>query len=100
MSKLLPNVLIVTLPAEGAVHVHQTDLPPALPAWLGSPVSLVAPTFEPVSVAEDPVMAVPLAQLSSAGPLTTAAACETVNVWPAMVSVALRAPVLALASTV
>jgi hypothetical protein len=38
------------------------DLPPALPAWFGSPASLVAPTFEPAKVAEDPAATIPLAQ--------------------------------------
>jgi hypothetical protein len=30
----------------GAVHAYQTEWPPALPAWFGSPDSFVAPTFE------------------------------------------------------
>src|SRR6266404_692437 len=58
---------MVTLPAAGAVHDHQTDLPPTLPAWFGSPVSLVAPTLEPLSVAEEPLAAVALAKLSFTG---------------------------------
>src|SRR5437762_11344089 len=58
---------MVTLPAAGAVQDHQTDLPPALPAWFGSPVSLVAPTLEPLSVAEEPLAAVALAKLSFTG---------------------------------
>ena len=53
---------MVTLPAAGAVQDHQMDLPPTFPPWLGSPVSLVAPTFEPVSVAEGPLATIPLAQ--------------------------------------
>src|ERR1700754_2729725 len=31
----------------GAVHEYQTEWPPALPAWSGSPVCLVASKFEP-----------------------------------------------------
>src|SRR5260370_25101739 len=42
VSKLEPSVLRVSTPSVGATKVHQTDLPPALPAWSGSPVSLVA----------------------------------------------------------
>ena len=42
VSKLLPAVLIVTVPMSGAFHDHQTEAPPVLPAWLGSPVSFVA----------------------------------------------------------
>ena len=53
---------MVTLPAEGAVQDHQTDLPPAFPPWFGSPLSLVAPTFEHESVAEVPLTAFPLEQ--------------------------------------
>src|SRR6476659_1629398 len=56
VSKLLPAVETVTLPEEGAVQVHHTLLPPALLVMLGSPVSLVAPTFEPVTVAEVPLI--------------------------------------------
>ena len=33
----------------GAVHAYQTEWPPALPAWFGSPGSFVAPTFEPLT---------------------------------------------------
>ena len=99
MSKLLPKVLIVTFPAEGAVQDHQTDLPPLLPAWLGSPASLVAPEFTPASAAEDPPIAFPLEQRSLAGPVDVVAAWETVKVWPAMVSVAVRGLVVELAVT-
>ena len=31
VSKLLPRVVAVTQPEEGAVHVHQTDAPPGPP---------------------------------------------------------------------
>jgi hypothetical protein len=53
---------MVTLPLDGAVQTHQMDLPPVFPAWLGSPASLVAPTFEPVTEAEEPLVAIPLEQ--------------------------------------
>ena len=89
----------MTLPADGAVQDHQTDLPPVLPAWLGSPVSLVAPTFEHASVAETPLIALPLEQKSFAGPVAEAAACETVNVCPAILRVAVRKLALVLAAT-
>ena len=32
----------------GAVHEYQTEWPPALPAWFGSPGSFVAPTVVPL----------------------------------------------------
>src|SRR5215213_3898526 len=41
-------VSTVTVPPAGASHFHQTDFPPALPAWFGSPGSFVAPSFPPV----------------------------------------------------
>src|SRR2546423_379059 len=68
VSKSLPAVLIVTWPDLGAVHVHHTDLPPVLPAMFGSLASFVALTFVPVTVADEPVIAVRLAKLLFAGP--------------------------------
>ena len=50
VSKLDPAVMIVAWPDAGAVQLYQTDLPPALPAWSGSPVSFVAFTFVPLTV--------------------------------------------------
>jgi len=35
-------------PLRGAVQRYQTEAPPALPAWLGSPLSLVAPILVPL----------------------------------------------------
>ena len=32
-----------------AVQAHHNDLPPAFPAWLGSPTSFVADVFVPVT---------------------------------------------------
>src|SRR5262245_50215126 len=46
VSKLLPAVEIVTGPVRGARHCHHTDLPPELPAMVGSLVSFVALRFE------------------------------------------------------
>jgi hypothetical protein len=39
-----PWVSIVIVPARGAVQRSQSEWPPALPAWLGSASSFVAPT--------------------------------------------------------
>src|SRR5438477_91464 len=55
-------------PELGAVQAHQTEWPPVLPAWLGSPVSLVAATLLPETVAELPLRLLALAKLSLAGP--------------------------------
>src|SRR5438034_587431 len=55
VSKLLPMVSMIAWPVAGAVQLYQTECPPALPAWLGSPVSLVAPTLVPVAEGELPV---------------------------------------------
>src|ERR1035437_494024 len=65
--KVLPTVSSLTVVATGATHDHQTEAPPLDPAWLGSPDSLVAPTFEPVTEALVPVIAMRSAQLSLAG---------------------------------
>jgi hypothetical protein len=67
VSKLLPDVLIVTLPLDGAVHDHHTDLPPELPAWFGSPDSLVAQLLAPLTVDDEPLIDTLLAKLSFAG---------------------------------
>ena len=58
---------MVVEPPAVAVQRYQRDAPPLLLAWLGSPVSLVAPTFEPVAVPVAPVIACAFAKLSSAG---------------------------------
>ena len=47
VSKLEPRVDSVTVPSTGGVNCHQTDGPPLLPAWAGSPVCLVAPLLVP-----------------------------------------------------
>src|SRR5207249_310274 len=69
--KALPLVVKVTLLLFGAVQFHQTDLPPVLPAWLGSPVCLVASTLfatKVIELAEDGfAMLKALAKLSFRG---------------------------------
>lgn len=42
-----------TGPENGALQLNQADRPP-VPAWKGSPVSLVAPVVSPVLVMEVP----------------------------------------------
>ena len=54
VSKLLPQVVMVMIPFDGAVHRYQTDAPP-VEKWAGSPTSTVAPTLDPVTVGEAPV---------------------------------------------
>src|SRR5438046_6772810 len=46
---------MVTEPLPGALQVYQREWPPALPAWLGSPDSLVALALEPVTAPEAPL---------------------------------------------
>ncbi len=67
MSKLDVAVSIVTGAADCAVQRYHTDAPPELPAWLGSPASLLAPTFEPFAVPVAPASVWALANMSSAG---------------------------------
>ena len=67
MSKLLPTVSIVTEPPTAGVQAYQIDPPPALPAWLGSPVCLVAPVLVAVMVPELPVITWALANASLGG---------------------------------
>ncbi len=68
MSKLLPAVLTVTWPAAVGVIFHQTDAPPPLPAWRGSPVSFVADALLPLVVPEAEVSAIALEKALLAGP--------------------------------
>jgi hypothetical protein len=72
VSKVLPTVLMTVRPLAGACHLYQTDAPPELPAWLGSPASLFAPTFVPVTPPAMPVKTRALAKLLLVGPLPTA----------------------------
>src|SRR6187401_2995012 len=67
VSKLLPMVSTVTEPVEGAVQVHQRDLPPTLPAWFGSPDSFVARELLAVTVLVLPVRVKRLVKLSLDG---------------------------------
>ncbi len=55
--------------------------------------------MEPVTVTEGPLITAALANMSLGGLPEEAAACETVNVWPAMVSVPLRELVLVFEAT-
>src|SRR5207247_211298 len=77
VSKLEPAVLIVAWPEAGAVQLYQTDLPPALPAWFGSPASLVASTFVPVTLPLVPVIACAAAKLSLFGAVAWAGRATT-----------------------
>src|SRR4051812_40428886 len=61
VSKLLPAVVMFMLPFAGAVHFHQTEAPPASPAWFGSPDSFVAKAVVPVAWAELPFSVIVLA---------------------------------------
>ena len=90
---------MVTLPEEGAVQNHHTEAPPAFAIMFGSPVSLLAPTLEPVTVAEVPLINVALAKLLLASPPEVAAAWLTVKLLPAMVKVPEREDVAVLPAT-
>ena len=67
-------------PGGRGVHTYQTDAPPALPAWSGSPGSLVAPTLLPCTMAEVPDKGCALAKLSFAGVGSTMKNCVLVAV--------------------
>src|SRR2546423_4068382 len=67
VSKLDPTVSIVAVPLAGAVQRYQIECPPALPTWLGSPASLVAPTLVPVRLPLEPLRSWAAAKLSLAG---------------------------------
>src|SRR5438105_3169238 len=76
VSKPEPTVSTVAVPLAGAVQRYQTEAPPALPAWLGSPDSFAAPAFEPVTVPLAPEIACAFAKLSFAGAATVLASTE------------------------
>ena len=57
----------LTCPLDGAVHFHHIELPPLLPAWLGSPTSFVASRLVLLVLPEFPVIAKRLANISFAG---------------------------------
>jgi len=68
VSKLLPVVSIVTIASVGATQFHHTDLPPILPAWFGSPTSLLASVFLPeVTIGEPPFKVIALTNKSLTG---------------------------------
>ena len=57
----------VTLPESGAVQQYQIECPPTLPAWFGSPVSLVAARLLPVTEPLEPPVNSQTAKLSLLG---------------------------------
>jgi hypothetical protein len=68
VSKELMAVEMVTVPEDGAVQLHHTDAPPELvEIMFGSPVSLVAPTLEPVTLTDEPLTSVALTNMSFTG---------------------------------
>ena len=74
------------MPSLGAVQAYQIDLPPALSAWFGSPVSLPAPMFDPAIVPAPPPIGCAFAKLSfETGARTTkfAALVAFVGLWAA-----------------
>src|SRR6266540_1654643 len=54
-------------PDVGVIHRHQTDRPPVLPAWSGSPSSFVAKADWLVTVSEEPFKGNALAKASLSG---------------------------------
>src|ERR1043165_954512 len=54
-------------PLLGAVQRYQTDLPPLLPAWFGSPASLLALAVFAETITAVPVNIIALAKLSLLG---------------------------------
>ena len=90
VSKSLPHVLIVTGPSASGAQRYQTDAPPASPAWLGSPASLVAPWLVPASViGRAPESSLELAKSSFAGG-STAAKRICVSPWEAIAELGLK----------
>src|SRR5262245_57519317 len=67
VSKLLPAVSKVTVPLSGALQANHTELLAGIPAWSGSPFSLVAAALLPVALPETPVIRWRPARLSLAG---------------------------------
>ena len=65
VSKLLPRVSKLAMPLAGAVQASQTEVPPTLPACLGSFASRVAPRLLPLPRPASPTI-VPAAAYGSA----------------------------------
>src|SRR5436190_2587839 len=86
VSKLLPKVSNCQVPAAGAVHRYQMDLPPGLETWSGSPASFVAPRLVPLTVPVFPVMTSALAKLSLLLGASTVNAVALVAVPPGVVT--------------
>jgi hypothetical protein len=76
VSNELPSVSTVSVPFDVAVQRYQTECPPGLPAWPGSPASLPAPTVVPVTVPLAPVRTCADENASLAGgPVKTRLSC-------------------------
>ena len=87
MSKLLPAVFRLTLPLDGAVQVHHTDLPPALPATVGSPDCLVAFTLVPFKLNDVPATTEAFANASFTGVVVlTVSTTEVADVPPGVLT--------------
>src|SRR6266542_499919 len=86
VSKLLPIVSNCQVPAAGAAHRYQVDLPPGFEAWSGSPASLVAPRLLPLTVPAFPVMTSALARLSLPAGVSTVNAVALVAVPPGVLT--------------
>src|SRR5918999_2796594 len=68
VSKSPSQVSTVALPVAGAVHLYQTEAPPASPAWSGSPDSFVALMLScPSSASKLPDIALAFANASFSG---------------------------------
>ena len=70
MSKVELLVVRNKMPSAGARNDHQTDFPPALPAWRGSPNSLVARALLTLLVPDAPVNSIGLAKRSLVGSMS------------------------------
>src|SRR5262249_6393515 len=78
VSKVLPEVSMVTVPLEGAVQVHHAECPPVLLVMKGSPASRVSEALEAVAEAVLPERVKALAKLSLLSVLVTVSVAATV----------------------
>ena len=85
---MLPAVLNVVGPPAGAVHENQIEWPPALPAWVGSPASLVAVVFVPLQHPVAPYSGCGEAKASFVAPAATLQLSVTLPLAPANPSTA------------
>src|SRR4051794_28365536 len=79
LDERVSNEAVPVTPA-GATHEYQTDAPLGIAACCGSPVSVVAPTFVPVTVPLVPVTDCAFAKLSFAGPVADVQCSEILPV--------------------